>query len=72
MILALGIIGLVCCQIAAPIAWGLGHADLAAIRAGQMDPVGTSITKAGMVLGIAGTLILLLAGALPFLTIAFN
>jgi hypothetical protein len=48
-------LGVLCCQICAPIAWALGHADLKAINAGRMDPEGRGLTQAGMVLGIIGT-----------------
>jgi len=58
LILTLGILGIACCIICAPIAWVMGQGDLQKIRAGQMDPAGRSLTQAGMVLGIIGTLIL--------------
>lgn len=57
-ILAFGIIGIACCIIFAPIAWVMGQSDLGQIKAGRMDPNGRSLTQAGMVLGIIGTVIL--------------
>ena len=72
VILAMGVVGLVCCQLAAPFAWRMGHADLAAIRTGQMDPAGQGMTKAGMILGIAGTLFLLFSFVLPILRMAIG
>lgn len=38
-----------------PIAWVMGSADLKAIRAGRMDPLGEGTTKAGYICGIIGT-----------------
>ena len=40
-----------------PIAWILGASDLRAMRQGQMDPEGERLTRAGMILGIIGTVI---------------
>jgi hypothetical protein len=60
LILALGIIGLVACALTAPFAWALGSQDLAAMRAGRMDPEGEGMTRAGQVCGIIGTLFLAL------------
>ncbi len=57
-ILALGVIGVACCNICSPIAWVMGQGDLKQIREGQMDPTGRGLTQAGMVLGIIGTVIL--------------
>lgn len=57
-ILTFGIVGIACCIIFAPIAWIMGQSDLAQIRSGRMDPAGRSLTQAGMVLGIIGTLLL--------------
>lgn len=39
-------------------AWVMGHADLAAIKAGEMDPDGKDITMIGMICGIVGVAIL--------------
>ena len=68
LILTLGILGLVCCQLAAPFAWRMGYTDLAAMRDGRMDRAGEGMTKAGMILGIAGTLFLMFSFLLPFLS----
>lgn len=51
-ILALGIIGLVCCGICGIIAWVMGNSDLAEMDAGIMDPSGRGLTKAGRIMGI--------------------
>jgi hypothetical protein len=52
LILVLGILSLVSCGLLGPVAWAMGHADLAAIREGRMDPEGRGQTEAGRILGI--------------------
>jgi hypothetical protein len=56
-ILILGILGLVVLPILCPIAWVMGNADMTEIRAGRMDPEGESMTQAGRVCGIVGTVV---------------
>jgi len=61
-ILALGVSSLVCSVfgaglVAIPlgiVVWGMAHKDLAAIRAGKMDPAGLKATKAGKACGVIG------------------
>jgi phage FluMu protein Com len=71
LIVTFGVIGLVCAipfglccgpfgLLAIPFgvaAWVMGSADLQKIRAGQMDPSGSGLTRAGMILGIAATVV---------------
>ncbi len=57
-ILVLGIVGLACCQLTAPVAWVLGHQELKAIRAGMAPAVNYSLAQIGMVLGVLGTVLL--------------
>jgi TRAP-type C4-dicarboxylate transport system permease small subunit len=59
--LVLGILGLVCCGILAPVAWYLGHQELEKIAAGRVSPENQGMAKAGQILGIIGTVILGLA-----------
>jgi len=54
MLLIFGILGLMCCFIFAILAWVMGSTDLKAMAAGQMDPTGEGLTKAGKILGIIG------------------
>ena len=61
MILIFGILGLVVCNIFAPIAWILGNGDMKEIRAGRMDPEGESLTNVGRILGIVGTILTVLS-----------
>ena len=58
--LVLGIIGIVCCGLAAPFAWYFGNQELQAILAGTSPAAGEGLAKAGKILGIIGTVLLLL------------
>jgi hypothetical protein len=66
LILALGILGLLCCGFFGPFAWIMGHNDLQAMRAGRMDPEGEATTTAGRILGIIGTILLVIGPCLSF------
>ena len=59
VILVLGIFGLVCCPVTAPIAWVLGQSELAAVRRGAAPAANEALAQIGMVLGILGTLLFL-------------
>jgi predicted Zn finger-like uncharacterized protein len=63
LILALGIISLVPmgCSLIAPFAWYMGSKDLRKIRNGTMDPEGESMTTAGWICGIIGSVILIIS-----------
>lgn len=55
--LVLGILSIVtCCGILAPIAWYIGNQEIKAIREGRSSAAGEGLAKAGMILGIIGTL----------------
>jgi uncharacterized membrane protein YjgN (DUF898 family) len=55
--LILGLIGIVpCCGLLAPIAWYLGNQELKAIQQGRSPASGEGVAKAGMILGILGTI----------------
>jgi len=57
LILALAIAGFfISCGLTSPFAWWMGRADMQKIRTGTMDPSGESMTRAGHLLGIVGTL----------------
>ena len=63
LILILGILAVIpvpCCTLLGPAAWIMGYTDLGEIKAGRMDASGRGQTQAGMVLGIVGTVWLLL------------
>ena len=62
-VLVLGIVGLFF-TIVAPVAWVLGNQELDAINAGRRPPEGESNAKVGKILGIIGTVLLILGVAL--------
>jgi hypothetical protein len=73
--LVLGIVGIVCCGLAAPFAWWMGQKEIAAIDAGASSEAGRGLATAGKILGIIGTILLVLAliwvvgfGGLAFLS----
>jgi len=75
MALVLGIVGIVCCGLAAPVAWWMGQKELAAIDAGTNPESGRGLATAGKILGIIGTILLVLGliwmigfGGLAFLS----
>lgn len=59
-ILVLGILGLVFCQLFAPVAWFMGRKALAEIDASGGAIGGRSNVKAGYICGIIGTILMLL------------
>jgi hypothetical protein len=64
LILVLAIVGFFfACGMTCPVAWWMGRADLQKMQAGTMDPSGRSLTQAGHILGIIGT-VLVVAPAL--------
>lgn len=58
--LVLGILGILCCGFLAPIAWYIGSQELKAIAAGSSPASGEGMAKAGMILGIIGSVIFIL------------
>lgn len=70
LILVLGILSLIVCQILGIVPWVMANNDLKAMGAGQMDPSGRDLTTAGKICGIIALVLLiagLIAGALIFL-----
>ena len=59
--LILGIVGVICCQLAAPFAWWMGRAEVKAIDAGLGSAENRGLALAGMILGIVGTVLLVLS-----------
>ncbi|MGH9465341.1 MAG: DUF4190 domain-containing protein [Thermoanaerobaculia bacterium] len=60
-ILVLGIVGVVCCQLCAPFAWYMGSAELKRIAAGQAPASGESSARVGKILGIIGSVLMVLS-----------
>lgn len=73
MILALGIMSVVCNVVAVPgiLAWILGRADLKQMDAGVMDPEGRGMTQAGMIMGMVMTILVMISIALMVCYILF-
>jgi hypothetical protein len=57
LILALGILGLVCCFICGIIAWVMGSNDLKEMAAGRMNPTGQGLTQAGKICGMISVIL---------------
>ena len=58
--LVLGILGLVLCNILAPFAWAIGNTEVNAIDAGRRNPSNRGMAQAGKILGIIGTVFLII------------
>jgi len=67
LILALGILGLVCCFICGIIAWVMGSNDLKEMSAGRMDAAGQGLTQAGKICGMISVILQILGFVLWFL-----
>ncbi|MEZ6242956.1 MAG: hypothetical protein R3B57_07930 [Phycisphaerales bacterium] len=67
LILVLGILSIVLCQLLGPFAWIMGKGDLAKMDAGQMDAEGRGLTQAGKICGMIGTILLCLSLLLTIL-----
>ncbi|HEV2393405.1 MAG TPA: DUF4190 domain-containing protein [Verrucomicrobiae bacterium] len=60
LILVFGILSIAICQPFGIAAWVMGNGDLKQIDAGTMDPSGRSLTNAGRICGIIGTILFIL------------
>ncbi len=67
MILALGILGLVCCFICGIIAWVMGSNDLKEMAAGRMDTSGQGLTQAGKICGMISVILQIVGFVIWFL-----
>ncbi len=67
MILALGILGLVCCFICGIIAWVMGSNDLKEMAAGRMDISGQGLTQAGKICGMISVILQIIGFVIWFL-----
>jgi hypothetical protein len=71
LILVLGILSFVLgCFPLGIAAWIMGSADLKAMQAGEMDRAGEGMTRAGQVLGIICTLLVVLGICFAFVVLA--
>ena len=55
--LILSIVGIVCCAVAAPVAWYMGNTEVQAIDAGRRDPSNRGTANAAKIIGIVGTVL---------------
>lgn len=74
LLLALGILSLICCQILGPVTWYFASQELQQIQAGAVSQQDEGLVRAAKILGIIGTVLLglsliwiFLAGGLAFL-----
>jgi len=58
--LVLGILSAICCNLLGPVAWYLGVQERKAIREGRSPLAGDSLALIGMILGIIGTIFLVI------------
>jgi hypothetical protein len=61
LVLVLGILSLVICAPLGIAAWIMGSGDLKQMDGGAMDPAGRSLTNAGRICGMIGTILLCLS-----------
>lgn len=59
--LVLGVVGVVICWFLGPVAWWMGQREVKAIDAGRRPPESRGSARAGQILGIIGTVLLILA-----------
>lgn len=60
LILILGIVSLVCCQILGFVPWIMAKGDLQKMAAGAMDPEGEGATNAGKICGMIAVILAVL------------
>lgn len=68
----LGILSLVICAPLGIAAWIMGNGDLRQMDAGAMDPTGRSVTNAGRICGMIGTILFVIAIIIAVLALAFS
>ena len=61
--LVLGILSFVLCGVLAPFAWSIGNREVQAIDAGRRPPQNRGTAQAGKILGLIGTILLIIAVA---------
>ncbi len=59
LILVLGIVGLLCCNLLGPVVWYMGKQELQGIAEGRINAANEGTAKAGMILGMIGTAFLI-------------
>ena len=72
LILTFVILGIACCFPLGIAAWIMGNNDMQQIEAGMMDPTGKSITNAGKICGIIGTVLAIIGCGAQLLIFALD
>ncbi|MFO0819235.1 MAG: GYF domain-containing protein [Pirellulales bacterium] len=67
MVLVLGALSWVVCCVFGPVAFFLGQADVSAMKRGEMDDSGLGMTRAGMYLGLAHLVLMIVAFGFAFI-----
>jgi hypothetical protein len=69
LVLVLGILAIVfnICLVPGVLAWTFGNQDLKEMDAGMMDPSGRGMTQAGKIMGIVGTVLVLIIAVVQLL-----
>lgn len=61
LILVLGILGIVCCNVLGPVAWVMGNNALTTLNQGGGDESQRGLVVAGRIMGIIGSVLLILS-----------
>ena len=72
LILALGIVSLIACQLLGVAPWIMGKADLQEMDEGRMDPSGRGLTEAGKVLGIVSLALMVIGVVVAVAVLVFG
>ncbi len=72
LILVLGIVGLLCCNLLGPVVWYMGKQEMEGIAAGRITPANEGTAKAGMILGIICTALLVVGCVIGLLWLIFG
>ncbi|HLF43684.1 MAG TPA: DUF4190 domain-containing protein [Acidimicrobiia bacterium] len=70
--LVLGILGIVLCPALGPFAWSMGNKEMQAIDAGSRPPENRGTANAAKILGIIGTVLVVIAVAILLLVVVFS
>ena len=72
LLLILGIVSILCCNLLGIAPWVMANSDLAAMDRGEIDPSGRGLTQAGRVLGIIAIVLMVLALVAQFVMVAVH
>ncbi|MCP4246730.1 MAG: hypothetical protein GY778_06745 [bacterium] len=72
LILVLGIVGLLCCNLLGPVVWYMGKQEMQGIAEGRIPAANEGTAKAGMILGIICTALLVIGCVVGILWLIFG